>query len=227
MFTDRAQALINRAKDHAVSRGIRKLDIESLLAAVGGDTECCVRLAEVLQMGDASDLRSRCPSFGNPVQFTIKMDPDEALREIIAAATELASAEGVPDPSHPGLVDIRHLVCAIALSRRASQTLGLLAPARRDDVMRILGAWYADIGDHTGLPDLIADLRGLRDQLLKTVFGQDHAIHTFVEALYNVELTASADIQRKRPAAVFVFAGPPGVGKTFTAAGLKIGRAHV
>jgi ATP-dependent metalloprotease FtsH len=67
------------------------------------------------------------------------------------------------------------------------------------------------------IADLVSKLRGLRSELLTKVFGQDHAVHAFVEGAYNAEVTASADRERKQPAAVFVFAGPPGVGKTYMA----------
>ncbi|WP_054700072.1 AAA family ATPase [Desulfosarcina cetonica] len=60
-------------------------------------------------------------------------------------------------------------------------------------------------------------LKQLRGQLLETILGQDHAIHAFVEGIFNAEVTASADAKRKRPKGIFVFAGPPGVGKTFLA----------
>ena len=39
----------------------------------------------------------------------------------------------------------------------------------------------------------------------------------FIEGLYNAEVLSMVDEDRKRPLAVFVFAGPPGVGKTFMA----------
>ena len=60
-------------------------------------------------------------------------------------------------------------------------------------------------------------LRRLRSDLLTKVFGQDHAVHSFVEGLFNAEVVASADSDRKSPRALFVFAGPPGVGKTYLA----------
>ncbi|MCP4899322.1 MAG: ATP-dependent Clp protease ATP-binding subunit, partial [bacterium] len=55
------------------------------------------------------------------------------------------------------------------------------------------------------------------DELLTKVFGQDHAIHAFVEGIFNAEVVAAADTSRRAPRALFVFAGPPGVGKTYLA----------
>ena len=60
-------------------------------------------------------------------------------------------------------------------------------------------------------------LRRMRADLLSRVFGQDHAVHAFVEGLFSAEVFAAADANRRSPRAVFVFAGPPGVGKTYLA----------
>jgi len=55
----------------------------------------------------------------------------------------------------------------------------------------------------------------LKRYLSSTVKGQQHVINQFVEALENTAIFE--DKKRKRPKAVFVFAGPPGVGKTMLA----------
>jgi ATP-dependent metalloprotease FtsH len=60
-------------------------------------------------------------------------------------------------------------------------------------------------------------MRNLREALLDRVYGQNHVVHAFTEGIFNSELFAAVDRHRKRPRAIFVFAGPPGVGKTFFA----------
>ncbi|MDR0575105.1 MAG: AAA family ATPase [Tannerella sp.] len=60
-------------------------------------------------------------------------------------------------------------------------------------------------------------IRETRHTLLNKVFGQDHAVHAFAEGLFSAEILAEADDGRLQPRAIFVFAGPPGVGKTFLA----------
>jgi ATP-dependent 26S proteasome regulatory subunit len=66
----------------------------------------------------------------------------------------------------------------------------------------------------TGLAERI---RKMKEALLNKIFGQDHAIHAFAEGIFNAEVLAGADENRKEPQAIFVFAGPPGIGKTFLA----------
>ncbi|MBP0965239.1 MAG: AAA family ATPase [Oscillospiraceae bacterium] len=67
------------------------------------------------------------------------------------------------------------------------------------------------------LPKLVKRIGYMRQQLLGCVKGQDHAVHAFADGLFNAEVLAAADSKRTRPKAIFTFAGPPGVGKTFLA----------
>lgn len=67
------------------------------------------------------------------------------------------------------------------------------------------------------LSNLTNRIRHMRAQLLSKVFGQDHVVHAFAEGMFAAEVLAASDEKRKRPRAIFVFAGPPGVGKTFLA----------
>ena len=217
MFTEKAQELIDLAKAYAFVHVKDILDIEALLAAVGKNIEAGVRLAECLANGNVSRIRAKCPDIGQPAPCPGKLDFSESIGEIIVSAADLSSANGVPDRSHPGLIDIRHLVCAIACSGEACRKLGAFAALTREDAVKILTAWYADGHRTVSLTNLVNTLRGLRSELSTRVFGQDHAIHTFIEGICNSEIAKSVDKERKRPAAVFLLAGPPGVGKTYTA----------
>ncbi len=67
------------------------------------------------------------------------------------------------------------------------------------------------------LPNLVNRIDYMRQKLLECVKGQDHAVHAFADGLFNAEVIAAADEKRFRPKAIFTFAGPPGVGKTFLA----------
>ena len=67
------------------------------------------------------------------------------------------------------------------------------------------------------LSELTDRIRTMRYTLLEKVHGQDHVVHAFAEGMFAAEVLAAADESRRRPRAIFVFAGPPGVGKTFLA----------
>ena len=67
------------------------------------------------------------------------------------------------------------------------------------------------------LPELTDKIRAMQYALLNNVMGQDHVVHAFAEGMFSAEVLSDADESRRRPKAIFVFAGPPGVGKTFLA----------
>ena len=220
MFTSKSQAIIDLAKDYAFSRGAGELDLASLLAAIRGETEAAVLLAECLGL-TPEKLRGACPEYPEPAACPGKLPLAESLRSVLVCAKELA--EEVPDRFHPGLVDLRHLVCGVATSREACAILNM-TPMSHEDAGSLLASWYQREAEAPQLQELTERLRGLRAELLTKVYGQDHAVHAFVEGLFNAEVVATADTSRKSPRAVFVFAGPPGVGKTFLA---ELGASHL
>ena len=67
------------------------------------------------------------------------------------------------------------------------------------------------------LTDLMTSARDLQKALLSKVVGQDHAVRAFVSGYFQARLTAATGQTKKRSEAVFLFAGPPGVGKTYLA----------
>lgn len=64
---------------------------------------------------------------------------------------------------------------------------------------------------------LVDKVKTLQSELLDTVYGQDNAVNVFTTGYFQVELLSMTDIDRKKPRATYLFAGPPGVGKTFLA----------
>ena len=213
MFTDKAQKIIDMARDHAFSQGSAELTPKSLLAAFGKQSEASVLLAQAVGLS-IEKLRADCPEYGSPAACPGKLPVAETTHAVLTCGQEMANE--IPDSQHPGLVSLRHLACAMAISRDACAPLGTTRMTR-EDALALLAVWYQQDATSPELSDLVEKLRRMRVELLQRVFGQDHAVHTFVEGLFNAEVVASADVERKSPRSVFVFAGPPGVGKTFLA----------
>lgn len=68
------------------------------------------------------------------------------------------------------------------------------------------------------IAEITEKAKQLRTRLSECVLGQAHAINTFIKGYFQAEL-ASVNSEKisARPKATFLFAGPPGVGKTFFA----------
>lgn len=64
---------------------------------------------------------------------------------------------------------------------------------------------------------LVEEVKQIRKELSASVFGQDNAINIFVTGYFQASMLSMFDKTRVRPRATFLFAGPPGVGKTFLA----------
>ena len=63
----------------------------------------------------------------------------------------------------------------------------------------------------------VKNTKRIQDMLLSSVFGQDQAVTSFVSGYFQSEIASFTGKKRNKPAASFLFAGPPGVGKTFLA----------
>ena len=67
------------------------------------------------------------------------------------------------------------------------------------------------------LCEVVENTRKIQDKLLQSVFGQDQAVNAFVSGYFQSEMMAISRKGTTKPQATFLFAGPPGVGKTFLA----------
>jgi len=64
---------------------------------------------------------------------------------------------------------------------------------------------------------LVNQVKDIRKELKSVIFGQDNAINVFATGYFQAAMRSITDKNRRRPRATFLFAGPPGVGKTFLA----------
>ena len=172
MFTDNAQTIIDQAKDCAFSSGAKELNLSSLVLAACRHPEAGVLLAECVATPLSDQLRTALPFAEQSLRVAgAKLPLADATRTMLKAAKELA--EEIPDRSHPGLIDVRHLVCAMALSSEACALLKKrIAPLRREAVVKQLAAWQEAATEAPRLDELTERLRGLRTELLSKVFGQ-------------------------------------------------------
>lgn len=67
------------------------------------------------------------------------------------------------------------------------------------------------------MSDLVDKTNRIQKVLSENIFGQNKAINTFAAGYFQAKMLSLTDKERTRPKATFLFAGPPGVGKTFLA----------
>lgn len=63
--------------------------------------------------------------------------------------------------------------------------------------------------------EITTTVKELQKSLCEVVLGQDNAINTFAEGYFKALLSIKVDKKRTKPLATYLFAGSPGVGKTF------------
>ena len=67
------------------------------------------------------------------------------------------------------------------------------------------------------LSKLVKQTKTMQKSLRRNIFGQDYAIKSFITGYFRSEIFAQIHKNRNKPRATFLFAGAPGVGKTFLA----------
>jgi len=67
------------------------------------------------------------------------------------------------------------------------------------------------------MSELVSEVKRIRAELQSSIYGQDNAINVFATGYFQASMLSMIDKSRRRPRATFLFAGPPGVGKTFLA----------
>ena len=220
MFTDRGQVLVDLAKDYAYACGSDMLNIQALIAGITSHSEACILMSEATGL-DPQALSATLADQPEPRSCQGRLMANMQVRSIFALARELAGE--FPDLVRPELVDLRHIIVAAAMDADVCLTLKA-KPISRDTALSLLSRWrYKDSGSPR-INELAVRLNSLREDLLSRIFGQDHAIHQFVESLFNSEILMSGDNDKTAPRSLFLFAGPPGVGKTYLA---ELGASHL
>jgi ATP-dependent metalloprotease FtsH len=215
MFSTNAQIVVDRAKDITFARNEKQITLGILAIALTADDTARTLLAEALSI-DEPALRQhfKMPS-GALRRAEAKMALADSVRDMLALAKTMVKA--APARHDSGLIAVPHLVCATARTLPEDELPSGATRPSEERAGALLMKWVDESAKPPSLGGLTRRLRTLRQELMSRVRGQEHAVHQFVEGLFNVEVVAQADSSRRKPAGLFVFAGPPGVGKTYLA----------
>ncbi len=159
----------------------------------------------------------------------IAEDPSETIRDAFAkeAATTAEPAEKADEPApakgNSIQADLQALVAEARRKKEAGEPAPAETPAEPPVAPPVVPSvapqveTKPDEGVKTEMGALVAEIKRIRSQLKESVYGQDNAINVFVTGFFQANMLSMIDKSRKRPRATFLFAGPPGVGKTFLA----------
>lgn len=211
IFHETVDELFALARAEAVAANSQQIDAGAIANAILRNPEARRILADAL--GIPSESLPILPENEGAIPSE-KMQLARLVRSLLRLSQELA--DEFPDLELPGRIELRHFVCAASTLPDIAAHWRVRCLSKTAALAR-LESWVQLALSTPRVEDLTGQLRGLREELLTKVFGQDHAVEAFVEGLFNAELAAAADVERKRPQAIFVFAGPPGVGKTYLA----------
>ncbi len=155
----------------------------------------------------------------------IAEDPSEAIRNAFSKETvkaeETAEKEGARASSDGPSIQaaLADLIAEVRRNREsgAQPSAGTPAEAPAELPFEPEVEVTGDKDAKTEMSDIVAEVKRIRAELKDSVYGQDNAINVFVTGYFQANMLSMIDKSRKRPRATFLFAGPPGVGKTFLA----------
>ncbi len=100
---------------------------------------------------------------------------------------------------------------------RPAATGGCATQAQQQPSPEPVDAQAAEPSTQGLMAELVESTKRIQTLLNEKILGQAHAVASFVSGYFQSMLFAITDQERVRPKATFLFAGPPGVGKTFLA----------
>ena len=157
------------------------------------------------------------------LQLILK-DPTDSIKkrvispEAATAKVETSVKSPAPDPDNPpfdfsSLIDSFDISSLFGTPAKASDSSNNSSEKEPEPEKEAEEPAHA-----TGeLAKTVADTKRIQSYLLDRIYGQDDAVNAFASGYFQSLVSRAMNGENKKPAAIFLFAGPPGVGKTFLA----------
>ena len=129
--------------------------------------------------------------------------PSETIKKVIGSKAECADIMADVNAKFPGLFHSED--AADKQNDTEKEEITKAEPEKDDDSPK------------EQIAKITENVKQLQKKLSSVVFGQDNAISILASGYFQSELRQITDKSNKRPKATYLFAGPPGVGKTFLA----------
>lgn len=137
-------------------------------------------------------------------------DPTEAVKSLISSEQDVEETEEVIADEVAG-ISVEDFLLGNFGTKSDEDSKEKKAPKKESSEPSV------PIDIKAEMTALVDKIKEIRKELQSKIFGQDNAINVFLTGYFQSEMVAMLDKTRKRPRASFLFAGPPGVGKTFLA----------
>ena len=137
----------------------------------------------------------------------ILIEPSEAIKKSLFASRTDTAEEGSGTVSEdPFMAKIMSYMSSEKKATKAS-----------DEVCKSLLKQEPAVIAREEMAKLVEDVKRIRSELCSSIYGQDHAVNVFATGYFRAGMLSMIDKSGRRPRGTFLFAGPPGVGKTFMA----------
>jgi len=227
-------AIIDRAADDDTRRSAELMLANSMAKRAFGDLEdtkkalmayiCRENATTFLddlymkkKMQDAAEIAAKASGKVDTISLLLRIirDPSDAIKPLIINAPGQTKAE-------PPQEEVQQPQEQAQQPQETEEADAKDSQMQWDEIMDMLKDDEAEVPEtpkstKEEIAELVADVKRIRTELQSVIYGQDNAINVFATGFFQASLLGMIEKSRKRPRATFLFAGPPGVGKTFLA----------
>lgn len=163
-------------------------------------------------------LEQGCKENLEKMKEILSAECQKSKENLIAVSTYLQNAEALAKESGSQEVKVAHFL-SVVLEKPSKVMEPYIKNNVKKDPQNALEKIMKEEQkkSEASLISLTRQIEKMASYISESVKGQDHAVKAVADGYFNAEVLVRTESERKRPRATYLFAGPPGVGKTFMA----------